>query len=611
MLLEYEMEKIELLAPAKNCEYGMAAIDCGADAVYTGFEKFGARAGAGNSMEDISKLADYSHKYLAKVYVTVNTIFYDEELAEVEKIIHDLYNAGVDAIIVQDMSIFMMDLPPIEIHMSTQANNYDHDRIKFFDSLGVQRIVLAREMDIRDIKKISEETLAEFEFFIQGALCVSLSGQCYLSEYGGGRSGNRGDCAQPCRKTYDLIDGKGRVIQRNRHLLCIRDLSLAHSIPELMGAGITSFKIEGRLKDLTYLKNTVSFYSDELDRIVSEKEGIERASSGRVTRSFESDLNKTFNRGYTDYFIHGRKGKINSFHTPKHMGEYIGKAGNVFKDSFEIETRHSFAPGDGLTFLKKGELRGLKVNSVKKGRVHPYKLNGLTSGDKLYRNRDHVFLAALEKGSCERKVSLSMYFSESEPGFTLEVRDSDGFSADVIVESEKEISHRGTDPKDMIVKQLSRLGSTIFSAAEVNVKLSDNYHMDIKMLNDMRRSAVEKLLEKRVASLPVERENSFNGDVPYPEKSIDYRMNVSNRLAEGFYRQHGVENIERLDMLKFDEQTDLMTCRMCIKYELGLCEKYCKVTEKVEEPLYLSDGRNKYRLYFDCKECIMKLRPVR
>ncbi len=605
------MRKIELLAPAKNMETGIAAVNYGADAVYIGAEKFGARGAAGNSAADIAALADYAHRYHARVYAAVNTILFDDELEEAESLIRELYDSGIDAVIIQDMGIMEMDLPPVAIHASTQMNNFDIERIKFLDRVGVKRVVLARELSLPEIKKIRGAVKCELEFFVHGALCVSLSGQCYMSASIGGRSGNRGDCAQPCRNVYDLTDSSGQVIARGKHLLSIKDMSLYDSIKELIDGGADSLKIEGRLKDINYVKNIVALYRSKLDSILEGREDLGKASSGKVYFDFKPDPERTFNRGYTDYFIKGRTGPVGAFDSPKSAGKRMGtveEAGNSF---FTLSTDEKISNGDGLFFYdSKKNITGIRVNRVEGKKIFPLSMNGIFKGALLFRNHDAVFEKILDTSRTERKIKVETDFYETETGFGLTLKDEDGISVKAEIESAKEIARSG-DGEAAIIKQLSKMGGTIFEASGINIKSGGNCFIQARVINELRRSAVEMLSAERIKRHAAPPGRISRNRAEYPFKEINYRWNVTNRLAKKFYKFHGVEKIESgFEILRGESSRQVMITKMCIKYELGACEKFQSPAKRWREPVYLTNGRDRFRLEFACKECMMRIFPA-
>jgi putative protease len=598
------MRKIELLAPAKNPETGIAAINFGADAVYIGPEKFSARAAAANSLEEIEKLIKHAHIYKAKVYATINTILYDSELEEAEKLITDLYNRGIDAVIIQDMGILKMNLPPVELHASTQTDNYDIERIKFLDSIGFPRIVLARELSLQQIKEIRKETKCELEFFVHGALCVSLSGRCYMSAASGGRSANRGQCAQPCRKSYTLTDADGKIISNSKYPLSLKDMNQTENLKDLIDAGIDSLKIEGRLKDIDYVKNITAHYRKALDDILEGRSDIAKASSGRVYFDFTPDPSRTFNRGYTEYFMNGRTGSITSPHTPKSLGKEIGRVAEAGNNWFRLKALEKINNGDGLAFFDKDKnVTGVKVNRAEDTKIFPLAMNGIYKDAIVYRNHDILFDKTLSASRTERKIDVTIEFSESDNGFKLSVTDEDNFTASEEVQIAKETSN--SDDNSQIKKQLGKLGGTIFKASGIKINTTENFFIPVSILNDIRRKVTDKLLETRISRYKIEPVTIDKTETPYPYKKADYRQNISNHLAERFYGRHGVEEIEN----SFETSTSritgpLMTTKLCLKHENNLCHKQ-NINKKFTEPYYLTDGNIRYRVEFDCKNCFM------
>lgn len=601
------MRKIELLAPAKNLETGIAAINCGADAVYIGCEKFSARSAAGNSIKDIQKLIKHAHLYRAKVYAALNTILYDNELEEARKLITVLYNSGIDAVIIQDMGILEMGIPPVPLHASTQCDNYDIERIKFLDKTGFPRIILARELDLGQIKEIRRSTGCELEVFIHGALCVCMSGRCYMSAAMGGRSANRGECAQPCRKSYNFTDADGRIISEAKYPLSLKDLNLTVYLEELIRAGVDSLKIEGRLKDINYVKNVVSHYRNSLDKILEGGNDVVKSSSGKVFHDFQPDTDRTFSRGYTEYFINGRKTKISSPDTPKSLGKFCGTVTETGNNWFRLKTSEKIINGDGLVFFnRENSLSGIKVNNTEAGRIIPRDLNGIYKGAFVYRNHDAKFEKILSRSRTVRKIEVEMVLTEAETGYNLTITDEDGYNATAIVQAQKEFIHSGKTDDALIKKQLSRLGSTVFSVTDIKIIFTDNYFLSASILNDLRQKAVEVLIEKRLKDYKIPDIIIKQTDNPYPRRQIDYRHNVSNYLAEKFYKRHGVDKIEKaFETSEKEISGPLMTTKLCLKYENNLCPVYNKKTSVFTEPFYLSDGRFMFKLEFDCKNCIM------
>ena len=606
-------KKIEILAPAKNLYQGMAAINAGADAVYIGAELFGARTNATNSVEDIAEMVKYAHLFKAKVLVTVNTILYDSELESCRKLIWDLYRIGVDAIIVQDMGILEMDLPPIVLHASTQANNRDAQHVKFLADAGFKRIVLARELNLDQIREIHEATEAELEFFVTGALCVSFSGNCYMSVANGERSANRGSCAQNCRLPYQLIDGKGETLIENSHLLSIKDLDLSDELPNLIKAGICSFKIEGRLKDIVYVKNNTAYLRKKLDAFLEENEDkYEKASSGRTFYNYEPELGRSFNRGYTDYFVNQRHSRIGSWESPKSKGQYIGKLLEIRANGYVIENSSLLNNGDGLYFINEaGIADGAQVNIIVNDIVVPNTLKSIPPGTEIYRNYDAEFNRMVEnENSAVRKIGVKMQFSDTESGFCLNVVDEDGHRYSHSVEMDKQMAKNSSELLENIRLNLSKTGNTPFVTDEIAIDFSENWFLPNSKVNEIRRSALAELAEIRVREYDRMERPVVKTDHPYPVKELDFTYNVSNKLARAFYKRHGVSEIEKAFELQWDPgKSRVMVTKYCVKYELGKCPRYQRSTmgEKVAEPLTLKHGAIEYKLKFNCKPCEMEI----
>ena len=605
-------KKIEILAPAKDLIHGMAAINSGADAVYIGAPLFGARSNATNSIEDVAALVKYAHLFHAQVFVVINTILYDNELETCRQMIWKLYDIKVDALIVQDMAIMEMDLPPIVLHASTQANNRDADKIKFLKDAGMKRVVLARELNLHQIKEISSASDVELEFFVTGALCVSFSGNCYMSVANGERSANRGSCAQNCRLPYNLIDGHGDTLIKNSHLLSIKDFDVSDQLPNLIEAGVCSFKIEGRLKDIVYVKNNVSYLRQKLDTFLEGNDRYAKASSGKCTFTFDSALNKSFNRGYTDYFVNGRDQSIGSWESPKSKGQYIGKLIKTIGNAYQIENGELLNNGDGLCYINENnEADGIYVNKVENGLAYPNVLKELKEGTFIYRNNDAAFIKIVEReDSAVRKISTTLLLTENENGFELIATDEDGFVSTVNLAHAKEQTKNNESIAENIKTQLAKTGFTPYTADEINVMFSQNWFLPISKINEMRRTVFEQLSEIRMAGYKVEEHQLVKTSHPYPEAKLDFMYNVSNKLARKFYERHGVTEIEKAFELQWDPgKSRVMTTKYCIKYELEKCPKYHKDTmeTKLKEPLVLKQGELEYKLKFNCKPCEMEI----
>jgi len=599
-------KKIELLSPAKNLELGKTAINFGADAVYIGASEFGARSTVGNSVKDIEKLSKYAHKFNAKVYVALNTILYENELKKAEKLIHQIYNTGADALIIQDMGILEMNLPPIALHASTQAHNINAEKVAFLEKTGFKRVILARELSLKNIAEIHSKTNIELEAFIHGALCVSYSGQCYMSSYIGGRSGNRGECAQPCRLKYDLLDDNNNSLGKNKHWLSIKDMNRSHHISKMIEDGIVSLKIEGRLKDLNYLKNVTAYYRKKIDNFLEQRNGYKRPSSGVFYFNFDPDLEKTFNRQFTDYFLTGRKSKISSG-SPKSAGKFLGAISFVGKNYFIIDTTHKINNGDGLCYYKKnGELIGCGVNKVKSKKVFVNQTVAIETGTKIYRNNDFSFNKKLSVIDNARFINIDAEFNETESGFEL-ILTTENVSVHKEIKIKKELAKNESQALENINNQLKKTGGTIFKLKYLEINLSKAYFLPISIINTHRRVALDELFLKLGENYHREEFYLKKNEEMYFHKTLDYKANISNLLAEKFYNRHGVEHIEKaFEILDVKENKTVMTTKFCLKYELGQCEKYQKPIKKAS-PKYLKLHDKIFTLEFDCDNCVMKI----
>lgn len=586
----------------------MEAINHGADAVYIGAPRFGARAAAGNSLEDIEALVRYAHLYRVRIYVTVNTILKEEELADTEKMIWDLYRVGVDALIVQDMGITRLNLPPIPLHASTQMDNRTPQKVKFLAEAGFRQVVLARELTLDEIAKIHAACPdTPLEVFVHGALCVSYSGQCYVSQACFGRSANRGECAQFCRLSFDMVDADGKTIARGKHLLSLKDMNQSDNLEALLDAGASSLKIEGRLKDVAYVKNVTAYYRQKLDAILKRRKEYVRASSGTVRLAFRPQLDKSFSRGFTDYFLHGRTPDIFSFHTPKSLGEEMGVVKEVRGNYFTVAGVKPFSNGDGLCYLdEQGKLHGFRVNRVENNKLYPQEMPRLRPKTKIYRNFDQEFERVMQKKSAERKIAVSMLFEENNFGFTLTLTDEDDNCISVTLPAEKTLAR--TPQAENLKNQLGKLGNTPFELEKLDISLSADWFVPSSALADLRRNAVEKLLEARRINYPQERVLFPKTTHAFISCDLTYLSNVMNTKAQAFYHDHGVKRIE--PAFEKEPRTDavLMFCKHCLRYSMGWCPVHHKVKSPYKEPYYLvsTDGR-RFRLDFDCKVCQMKV----
>ena len=613
------MRKLELLAPAKNLACGIAAVDHGADAVYIGAPRFGARAAVGNSVEDIRKLCEYAHPFGVRVYVTVNTILYDEELEATQKLLHELASAGVDAILVQDMGVLQMlkeeSLTSLSVHASTQTDNRTAEKVQWLGSLGFSRTVLARELSIEEIAEIHRAVPdMELEVFVHGALCVCYSGICYASQHCFSRSANRGECAQFCRMRFSLIDADEKEIEHERYLLSLKDMNQSDNLERLIAAGATSFKIEGRLKDISYVKNVTAAYSERLNEIIRRyPDKYCRASQGHCNYTFEPNLNKTFNRGYTTYFANGRQPAIASFDTPKAIGEYVGTVKEIRGDSFNVAGVVSFSNGDGLCYLRSAkssasspqtevQFEGFRANRVVSNRIYPYKMpQGLRPGMRLYRNSDQEFERLLSKPSAYRKIPITLSLSVADDGFEFSAL-LHGSRVSLHFPAEHQQAQKS--PRENLICQLTKLGDTIYECKDIEIPSDFNYFIPNSLLSEMRRQLVELLSKDgdsdcdKQTRLSVAHDEKDHAGYPYP-----YLYNISNRLARDFY---GFADLTAFELK--GGNGPIMQCRHCLRYSLGFCVKHGGKRPVWREPLslMLGDGR-RFRLEFDCQHCQMNI----
>ena len=598
------MRALELLAPAKNLECGIVAIDHGADAVYIGASRFGARAAAGNSVDDIRQLCDYAHPFGVKVYVTVNTILYDDELEATRQLLQELQQAGVDAILVQDMALLQIQneelrIKRIPLHASTQTDNRTPEKVRWLRDLGFSRVVLARELSVEEITAIHREVPdVELEVFVHGALCVSYSGICYASQHCFGRSANRGECAQFCRMKFSLVDAEGREVERDRYLLSLKDMNQSDHLEELIEAGATSFKIEGRLKDVQYVKNVTAAYSQRLNQIIRQHpDQYCRSSKGVCRYTFTPDLNRTFNRGYTTYFLHGRQPDIASFDTPKAIGAFVGTVKEIRHDSFNVAGTASFVNGDGLCFFnQERQLEGFRANRVVGNRIYPYRMpQGLRPGVSLYRNSDQEFDRLLSRPSAERKIPIRLSLRAVADGFEL---NGIHFSAEHQTAQKPQ--------RENIIRQLTKLGDTIYTCDEVDIPDDFNYFIPNSVLSDMRRTLIEQMRNEKCVMRNDDIQTSTDSadrSNRIPHSSFDYLYNISNRLSQQFY---GAKELTAYELK--GGSGPIMQCRHCIRYALGYCVKHGGKRPTWSDPLslVLGDGR-RFRLEFDCQHCQMNI----
>ncbi len=606
---------IELLSPARNLECGIEAIRHGADAVYIGGPAYGARAAAGNSIEDIATLCRYAHTFGAKVYVTANTILTDSELSAAEKMAWQLHDAGVDALIVQDMAFLKLHLPPgLALHASTQMDNRTPDKARLLEAAGFEQIVVARELSLSDIAAIHKAVSVPIEAFVHGALCVSYSGRCYASQHCFSRSANRGECAQFCRLAFELLDAEGNIIRKDKHLLSLRDMNRSDHLETMMDAGVSSFKIEGRLKDVAYVKNITAHYRRRIDEILQRRTEYRRSSYGTTQTTFTPQPEKSFNRGFTDYFLNGRTSDLFSFDTPKAIGEYVGTVGRIDGRTLTVRPATKadgnasveFTGGDGLCFFNRdGRLQGFRVNRADGMRLSlADAVSELYPGATLYRNTDHAFERLLAHPSAVRTLQLDIALSETPSGYLLSMTDETGRTASLEVEAEKQEGK--TPQRDNILRQLGKLGATDFTLRHVRLDLEGNPFIPSSRLAQWRRECLDKLTAQPI---PDHRESApTHAAIPHAAipQTIDYTGNVANRLARSFYEENGATTVAPAYELSPAHRAELMRCRHCLRHALGHCPRITSAPLPWKEPLRLrlSDGRT-FPLRFDCQNCEM------
>jgi putative protease len=630
--------QIELLSPARDADIGIEAVNHGADAVYIGGPSFGARTSADNRVQDIARLVRHAHRFGSRIFVTMNTILRDDELEPARKLAWQLYDAGVDALIVQDMGLLELDLPPIQLHASTQTDIRTPEKARFLQDAGLSQIVLARELTLPQIAAIRAATDPErctLEFFIHGALCVAYSGQCYVSHAQTGRSANRGDCSQACRLPYEVKDSQGRIVAHDKHVLSMKDNNQSDNLRQLIDAGARSFKIEGRYKDMGYVKNITAHYRRLFDEILEERPELARASSGRCTFSFTPDPDQNFNREFTDYFVNGRQDDIGAFDTPKNPGRPIGWVTAVSENWVELETDDPATVihnGDGLCYLDlHKELVGLQINRAEKAaqagrwRVFPKDamegLRHLKRGTVINRNRDMDWVRRLDKKSADRRIGVWLKLEETPEGLRLHATDEDGHSAHADLACTLELAKDTTQAEGKSRESLARLGETIFEPLDVSLQLSQPWFVPASLLNPLRRDAIAALEAARAKAFErLPRAQRVEPPVPYPEDTLTYLANVYNHKARDFYARHGVKVIaSAYESHEEEGEVSLMITKHCVRFSLSLCPKQAKGVTGVQgtvraEPMTITHGNDKLTLRFDCKPCEMhvvgKIKPA-
>jgi putative protease len=600
--------RIELLSPARDLQVGIAAIDHGADAVYIGASGFSARAAAGNSIEDIARLVEYAHKYGVRIYVTLNTILYDDEINDVKRLVDSLYEIGVDALIVQDMALLEMGLPPIELHASTQTDIREAHKARGMYDAGFTRVVLARELSLEEIGAIhSEVPQVEIEAFVHGALCVSYSGQCYMSHCFKARSANRGVCSQVCRLPYTVRNAQGKIIARDTHILSLKDMNRSMYIEDMIDAGVTSFKIEGRLKDMTYVKNVTAYYRKVLDDVIERRDDVVRSSVGKSVCTFEPRLEKSFNRGFTSYFIDGTRSEDVSFPlSPKSRGEEIGLVKDITRGAMVVDTMAVLNNGDGFLYVNKnGSVGGFRIDRADGNKIYPTTMpRDIERGSVIYRNMDMDFTRRLSRETARRNIAVDFKLCDADEGFALEGICEDGVSYRAVVEMEKQLSLK--DQRENIRRVLCKMGDTHYEVRDVDIAMGDDYFIPSSVLAAVRRECVEGMDKKRMEQVLSSREIKKHERPLLKGWSEDYRANVSNALSVGFYKKCGLDVGEAYE-IKRVEDAELALCKHCIRYALGRCPRNTGVVDKDYEVLYIESGVVRMKAEFDCKACQMKL----
>lgn len=613
--------QLELLSPAKDTTIAKQAILHGADAVYIGGPSFGARHNAGNTVIDIAKLVEFAHLYYAKVFVTLNTILHDNELEAARRLIYQLYDAGVDALIVQDMGILTLDIPPIDLHASTQMDIRTPEKAKFLSDVGFSQIVLARELDLHEIKAIYQQTDANIEYFIHGALCVAFSGQCYISHAQTGRSANRGDCSQACRLPYTLKDDQGRVVAYEKHLLSMKDNNQSNNLIELITAGVRSFKIEGRYKDMSYVKNITAYYRQKIDTILNQRSDLRRASSGKTDYFFTPDPNRTFHRGSTDYFVHGRQANIGAFDSPKFVGLQIGEVINITEKSLEIKSTVPLANGDGLNVLVKREVVGFRADRVEKLSDNRYRifvnelpllLKTIKLPYVINRNLDHVWQQTLLKESSQRRIGVSFRLQHCSGGIKLTAQSEEGIEVSHTLLADFDIARQSDKARQNLTDALAKLGQTIYYASSVNIDLTPVYFIPNSQLNQLRRDVIDLLTQARLNHYS--RKSRKMAVLPppiYPETHLTFLANVYNQKAREFYQRHGVKLIDSAyEAHEVKDDAPLMITKHCLRFAFNLCPKQARGIQGVKTrvtPMKLIHNNETLILKFNCKACEMQV----
>lgn len=609
---------LELLSPARDTSIAREAILHGADAVYIGGPGFGARHNAGNSLQDLAELVPFAHRYGSKIFVTLNTILHDNELEPACRMIHDLYQVGVDALIVQDMGVLEMDLPPIEIHASTQCDIRSVEKAKFLSDAGFSQIVLARELNLNQIRAIHENVDATIEFFIHGALCVAYSGQCNISHAQTGRSANRGDCSQACRLPYTLKDDQGRVVAYEKHLLSMKDNDQSANLAALVDAGVRSFKIEGRYKDMSYVKNITAYYRQLLDELMEQRTDLVRASAGKTSHFFIPSPDKTFHRGSTDYFVNERKIDIGAFDSPKYIGLPVGEVLKVGKDFLDVSVTDTLTNGDGLNVLIKRDIVGFRANTVEKTGKNQYRvwpnempetLKNVRPNHPLNRNLDHNWQQALTKTSSERRIAVDLELGGWEEQLILTLTSEDGVSVTKTLEGQFEVANNPEKAYSNLRDGLTKLGQTMYQARKVELNLPAPLFVPNSQLNQLRREAIDELTDARLQQYQRGTRKPVSVPSPvYPEEHLTFLANVYNHKAREFYQRYGVKLIDAAYEAHEEKgEVPVMITKHCLRFAFNLCPKQAKGSVKSWKatPMQLVHQDEVLTLKFDCKPCEM------
>lgn len=597
------MKNVELLAPAKDCDAARAAVDCGADAVYIGGARFGARQVAGNGIDDIARTVEYAHRYGVRVHATLNTLLWDSELADAERQARELIGAGVDALIVQDMALRRMNLP-VELHASTQVSVRTPAMARFLGQAGFARVILERALSLEEIRAVCAATDAEVECFVHGAVCVGYSGRCFFSRALSERSGNRGACSQPCRLPWDLTDQAGHAVLKSKHLLSVRDMNLSQRIGDLLDAGVTSFKIEGRLKDTNYIRNVVAAYRRAVDEALAARPALRRSSVGESIPDFTPDPAKSFTRGESQYFLDGKRPGVASFDTPKAIGERIGRVARVGEHDFRLETKTDLAPGDGICFVHRGRLAGTNINAAEGGRIVPNRMEGIAPGTEIFRNYDHRFNKQLAASRIRRVIPAAVHVEASSEGVRFVCTDCEDVRAEAMRAAALDRARNPEANAASLRKLAARSGDTVFRADEATVG-GEQWFVPASLLAEVRREAFDKLLQARSALPREHRILPENLAARYPSDRVTAEENVTNRLAEAFYRDHGVKHVEPpLERAASFDGRCVMRSAYCIRREIGEC---LREHPRLRGDLYIERGSQRFRLEFDCRRCEMNL----